>query len=443
VSRREPPAPSDAVRVSRERLSFRDRSRRAYARAIGRLPKPVRLLWVVLAILGADAVLFHLGGLGALPLLVLPAVAAETDFLFQVFRFRSVRFPDPGIATGALLAVLLPPTVSLLQAGAVSVAAVALRHAVRQGERPVFNPAATGVLIGALFFGMAPSWWGAIDVRFVVVLGLVLTLRSPGSWRAPLGFFAAYAPIRILVTLSFGESTNPGVLLLGALDPSILFFGFFMVPEPRSSLILPLDRWFFGALVGMGTALLGALLPSLAPLVALLLANVVALVVRRIEARESLKTEIPRRGSSRTRQRRKRKARLPSPISGQRPEWDVGQRVAAGFAILVLLGAIAFVSFTPTATPFAAIRPSPSSPTVAGNLSASCANDNPTIPSDLLTFLHQRLGPSVIRSADANTGVVVFFDPVNQVTVTETDVYEDYGYAEFNGDDYAVSGCSA
>jgi hypothetical protein len=31
---------------------------------------------------------------------------------------------------------------------------------------------------------------------------------------------------------------------------------------------------------------------------------------------------------------------------------------------------------------------------------------------------------------------------VNQVTVTESDLYEDYGFAEFNGHDYAVSGCA-
>ncbi|HYA70113.1 MAG TPA: hypothetical protein VEH28_01920, partial [Thermoplasmata archaeon] len=59
-----------------------------------------------------------------------------------------------------------------------------------------------------------------------------------------------------------------------------------------------------------------------------------------------------------------------------------------------------------------------------------------------LAELHKLLGPSVILSYDASTGVVVFYDPVNQVTVTESDLYEDYGFAEFNGDDYAVSGCA-
>ena len=32
---------------------------------------------------------------------------------------------------------------------------------------------------------------------------------------------------------------------------------------------------------------------------------------------------------------------------------------------------------------------------------------------------------------------MVFYDPVNHATVTETNIYEDYGFAEFNGDDYA------
>jgi len=51
------------------------------------------------------------------------------------------------------------------------------------------------------------------------------------------------------------------------------------------------------------------------------------------------------------------------------------------------------------------------------------------------------LGPSVILSDNPNNGVVVFYDPVNHVTITESDLYEDFGYAEFNGDDYAVNGC--
>ena len=48
----------------------------------------------------------------------------------------------------------------------------------------------------------------------------------------------------------------------------------------------------------------------------------------------------------------------------------------------------------------------------------------------------------MLLAADPSTGTVVFYDPVNKATVTETDMYEDFGYAEFNGDDYVAMGCS-
>lgn len=70
-----------------------------------------------------------------------------------------------------------------------------------------------------------------------------------------------------------------------------------------------------------------------------------------------------------------------------------------------------------------------------------CQKDNSSISSATLASLHRALGPSDVLSYNARTGVVVFYDPINAVTVTETDLYEDYGYAEFNGDDYTASGC--
>ncbi len=414
--------------------------RRASVRAFAHLPRPVRLAWIFLAILGAYSVAFNLQGLGLLPLIVLPAVAAEVDVLLQVYRFHSVRVPDAAIATGLFLALLLPPTVSLIQAGVVTVAAIVIRSAVRYRERPLFNPAVVGVLIGALLFGMAPSWWGAISVPLLLALGIILTLRSPGSWRMPVTALGSYALLNVLGNVVFGKAMSPSVLILGALDPAILFFGLFMVPEPRTAPTEPMDRVFFGLFVGISTALLPILLPSLAPLVALLLGDVMAVSVRGFQAAEAAARErarAARRGKKARRARRER----PAPSADAWNDWSVGQRVTAGVLIVVLLGTVGLALNPPTSTPFAAIRPTLASGAV-GNVTASCASDNPSISASTLSFLHQRLGPSVILSADQNSGTVVFYDPVNHVTVTETDMYEDFGFAEFNGDDYAVSGCS-
>lgn len=417
--------------------------RRASIRAFARLPRPTRLLWIFLAILGSYSVAFNLHGIGLLPLLVLPAVAAETDFLIQIFRFRSARPPDAGLATGLFLALLLPPTVPLLQAGAVTVAAITLRHVLRYRERPLFNPAVVGVLIGALLFGMAPAWWGSIVVWLVVPLGIILTLRTPGSWRIPVSALGSYALLSVLGNLLFGKATAPQVLLLGALDPAILFFGLFMVPEPRTSPVETTDRLFFGLFVGIATALLPVVVPVLAPLLALLLGNVMAVVVRGLQApvvsdRRTARRSATRRGGKGRRVRRERK--VPSPDAWN--DWTPARRVTAGVFVLVLIGAFGVALNPPTATPFAAVRPTLPPAAPAGNVTASCTQDNPNVPTDLLSFLHQRLGPSVILSADQSSGTVIFYDPVNHVTVTETDMYEDFGYAEFNGDDYAVMGCT-
>ncbi len=420
-----------------------DDLRRASVRLFARLPRPARLLWIFLIVLGAYTIVFSLKGQGIVSLIALPALAVETDILFQMFRYRSIRAPDAALATGLLLALLLPPSVPLIQAVGVASAAIALRHVLRFQGRPVFNPAAAGVLMGALFFGLAPSWWGAVSIWLVVALGILLTLRTPGSWRIPVAFVASYGLVSVLGTLLLGAVTTPMVLLLGVFDPAILFFGFFMVPEPRSSATRPSDRWTFGVAVGLATALLPALLPSLAPLVALLFGNGLAVVLRRrqtVEAPVETKAKGPARGGKRHRRRDIRAAKE----RDLRAEWKMEHRVVAGVLVVVLLGGMAMALNPPRVTPyFSAVRTT--APTSAGTVVATnnCTVDNPTITSSLASYLHQALGPSVLLSVDTGTGTVVFYDPVNHVTVTETNIYEDYGFAEFNGDDYAVSGCVA
>jgi hypothetical protein len=122
----------------------------------------------------------------------------------------------------------------------------------------------------------------------------------------------------------------------------------------------------------------------------------------------------------------------------------MSHRVGAGvLAVIVITAVVAANPVAPNALPLVQVPPSPGGGVGSGGLQTNCQSDNPSIPAATLSDLHKLLGPSVILSYNAGTGVVVFYDPVNHVTVTETDLYEDYGFAEFNGDDYAVSGCSA
>jgi Na+-translocating ferredoxin:NAD+ oxidoreductase RnfD subunit len=396
---------------------------------------PARLLWIALVVLGAYGVMV-LHGLGVLPLILLPLVAVGTDLAFQSVRFPKLRTPDAALVTGLLVALVLPPVVPLVLAGAVTFAGIGIRHALRFRGHPFLNPAVSAVVLGALAFGLAPAWWvsvGPYGEVLMIGLGLLLMIRSPGSWRIALGFFTAYGLGVGMVHLLLNAPLNSSVLFLEVADPAMIFFGLYMVTEPRTSPSDPAFQALYGAGAGLGAATLSVVMPSIGSLVGLLLVNLAAAGFR---VASTLRDPRPARQA-------KRAPRRASLSAGRPQRWPVAYRASAVFFVLVVVIGAAAISSNANPQPIGITAP----PGGAGGGSGGgggltdCSHDNPTIPASTLASLHQMLGPSVILSDNPNTGVVVFYDPVNHVTVTEYDLYEDYGYAEFNGDDYAVSGC--
>ncbi|HEV2165745.1 MAG TPA: hypothetical protein VGS23_02020, partial [Thermoplasmata archaeon] len=334
--------------------------------------------------------------------------------------------------------------------------AVGLKHVLRYKGRPILNPAAAGVVAGAFLFGMAPAWWAGVGpwgTEILVAFGAAIVLRSPAMWRLPAVFFAVYAPFSVAMKFIVGAALAPKVLILGVLDPATLFFGLFMVVEPRTAPANPNLHTLYAAMVAFGAVFLPLVMPGPGVLVALLLANLGAVLVRfAVDSRSSA----PSTGSTARAEAKRRKPRAARLRPDARrkpawPEWSIARRASSGFLLLLVVGIMAAALYAPTATPSVNTGVPPhfpigsgggSPPSSGSKVAASCAKDNPSIPSSTLQMLHQALGPSVVLSYSANTGTTVFYDPVNLVTVTETDLYEDYGFAEFNGDDFAVSGCS-
>jgi Na+-translocating ferredoxin:NAD+ oxidoreductase RnfD subunit len=400
---------------------------------------PARLVWLMLLGLGLYSS-NYLGGLGEGALVVGPLIAAVVDLGFQSIRFDRPRLPDAALATGLFVALIFPPTANLVLVAAVAFAAVAFRHVLRYRARPWFNPAATGILLGTLFLGLAPAWWvgvGPYGEVAVVALGLLLLARTPHQWRLPAVFLVTYGLLAAVQHVVVGASLNSNVLLLQALDPATLFFALFMVPEPRTAPGPAHEQVLYAGVVGVSAAFLPLFLPSLGILVALLGGNLLAIYLRH----RAVTTSSPRGvGAGRA----PRTAR-----PGGRPSlrWPASYRAGAG--VLTLIVIVAVVSANPVAHTAVPVLQTPTSPSGGGGgggggggVQANCQSDNSAIPSATLTQLHNVLGPSVILSYNSANGVVVFYDPVNHVTVTESDLYEDYGFAEFNGDDYAVSGCA-
>jgi hypothetical protein len=390
---------------------------------------PARLLVIFLVVLGGVSVV-SLRGFGLASLLLLPFTAVAADLLLQRARFDALRWPDAALASGLIVALLLPPSVNLLEGSMVALTAVVLRHALRMRGRPWMNPAAAAVLLGVALF---------------IALGLLLALRQPGRWRLPVIFWGIYTGFSAFMHLLLGGASSPQLLFLEAFDPSVLFFGFFMVTEPRTAPSRPAFQPMYAAVVALASATLPIFLPNIGILVALVVGNALAFLHRRSGPAPS-SARVPRDGpggrgrnrGSRSGGRARSPVRLPTPSV----RWPAWQRAGTLLVLLILLVGAATSLATQNPQPTTTIVSAPPGTGGGGATYSNCQQDNPSIPSGTLSQLHRMLGPSVILSYDANTGVVVFYDPVNHVTVTETDLYEDYGFAEFNGDDYAISGCS-
>lgn len=280
------PAPPAAAASPWTRLR---RSRAAIA--LKRFLPPVRLVWIFLLVILWNGHAF-LGTKTAVPLLMLPLVGVLTDLGFQAVRFPKLRVPDAAVANGLFLSVILWPSQISLALVAVVVVTIGLRHAVRVGGHPVFNPAAAGVLVAATVFALPQPWHvGSTlsDTLLVAALGLVLWSRALPTWRIWGPYFACnLAAVAMLADALGGARSIPLVLQASALGATPVFFGMFMVTEPRTAPTNRSAMILFGTIVGFAAALLPVVfaesstisaLGVLAPYLALFVGNVVTIAL--------------------------------------------------------------------------------------------------------------------------------------------------------------------
>lgn len=165
-------------------------------------------------------------------LIVLTAYLA--DYLLIKLRKIQPFFPLAALDTGLVIAFVLNPSSHFSYKVAAPLLAIISKHFLKRGERHIFNPAASGLFVMALF-GAPISWWvnstgttlfgsfTTILTDAVLMIGMLFILMKIRRLRITLSFLIAFFLIRLLVY----QEIN--------LWFSLFFYPLVMLSEPMTS----------------------------------------------------------------------------------------------------------------------------------------------------------------------------------------------------------------
>ena len=181
--------------------------------------------------------------------------AGAIDVVVVGLRGWGWRVPLGAFVTGGVVGMVLDPTVGPGLVAACAAGAVLVKHALRVGRRPLFNPAAFALVLADLLGLRAQSWWGAAAAPIwlgVPVLIVVLVVVADRVNRLPaVGAFLAtwFAALTILVSLGFTDA-----LAIAYREPLLsmaLFFAAIMLLDPPTSPGRVRQQYLFGFVVAI------------------------------------------------------------------------------------------------------------------------------------------------------------------------------------------------
>ncbi|HDX9588009.1 TPA: RnfABCDGE type electron transport complex subunit D [Bacillus pseudomycoides] len=184
------------------------------------------------------------------------ATAMFIDTLIAVLKKRKLTFPDGAAITGLIVALVLSPMVSSYTSAFTAAIAIASKHLFTVKKKPIFNPAAFGLLITAVLFSSGQSWWGGLSmlpawcIVFVCIAGFLVT-EKVNKFPQVLSFLGIYFLIVLIMGIIGIE--NVGDILRVPYINSTLFLAFFMLTDPPTSLGKYKDQVKFGIITAIAS----------------------------------------------------------------------------------------------------------------------------------------------------------------------------------------------
>ncbi|KUO96045.1 RnfABCDGE type electron transport complex subunit D [Ferroacidibacillus organovorans] len=218
---------------------------------------------------------------GLVNALVAALTGVVVDGAVALLLKRGKLFSDGGIITGLIVADVLSQKTPLLWIVAITAIALLSKHILKLGRKPLFNPAAFGLLIATFIVQSGQSWWGSLALMptwltFVVIIaGVFLTVRV-NKFPQVAAYLGTYFGLLFLMAIfHLGLPTDtPADALRVPFVNTALFLAFFMVTDPPTSPAAYGQQVVFGFVTAVVSTIIFATVGGLAyPLIGLLVAN--------------------------------------------------------------------------------------------------------------------------------------------------------------------------
>ncbi|HAO64546.1 TPA: oxidoreductase [Candidatus Taylorbacteria bacterium] len=220
------------------------------------------LLYVLCALLAIAAIFGFFGQLPYSPIAIIFSAVFITLICWILNKFFSYMFDAPAnvesvYITALILALIISPiqglgdTAFYALASWASIWAISSKFIFAIRKKHIFNPAAFGVAVTALFLGISATWWVGTGVMmpFVVITGLLI-VKKIRRFDLVLSFLIT-AVVMILGYSFFKGSNFVQTVKTITFDLPIFFFAFVMLTEPLTTPPTRHFRIIYGILTGI------------------------------------------------------------------------------------------------------------------------------------------------------------------------------------------------
>ncbi len=168
------------------------------------------------------------------------------------------KFPDGGIITALIIADVLSNSTPWYLFVATTAVALLSKHLIKTGRKPIFNPAAVGLVVAIYVFSTGQSWWGSLAllpiwlIPALIIPGIVISIRVNKFPQVAsfLGVYFALMFFMAIFHLGLPYDTPADALRIPFVN-STLFLAFFMLTDPPTSPASYPKQIIFGSLAAI------------------------------------------------------------------------------------------------------------------------------------------------------------------------------------------------